>query len=171
MGLYFEHMTQTLDQRKPLEKKVENVAERDRLESRRWFEIFENPDADVHDILRADFRLEELLLFTESETVRLESIERLLNHLEPLRKKEALSRVEEFQSIHGLMSLAEVLKLHTKTVDIESLTLRIYGFTLSNSTVVSSIAHQKFLEVLQVLPADKKRDVTSRVSDLLEATR
>ena len=171
MGLYFEHMIQTLDQRKPLEKKAENIAERDRLESRRWFEIFENPNADVHDILRADFRLEELLLFTESETVRLESAERLLNHLETLRKKETLSRVEEFQSIHGLMSLAEILKLHPKTVDIESFALRIYGFTLSNSTVVSSIAHQKFLEVLQVLPADKKRVVTSRVSDLLEATR
>lgn len=162
-------MTQdTLDSRP--EKKPEQRAERDRLEAERWFELFENSAAEINDILKADFRLEEVLLMTQAESVRIEYTERLFRVLETNRDKENLSIQEELRIIHGLLTLAEILKLNLPET-AATLAPRLYMFTISRSSVVSGVAHQKFVEILGLLPTEQKRAILARISDLIEVRK
>lgn len=143
----------------------------EQLEINRCFEALELEDSKTHEVLKADFRLEELLLFTESPELRIQSLKRLFAPLETLRQKENLDRNQEFLVIHLLLTAGEVLKLHHQEEGIADFALKIYSFSLNSSSVVSGIAHQKFLEVLSTLNPEQKRGVTSKISDLLEATR
>lgn len=162
-------MTHTTQDTKP-EKSPEQRAERDRLEAERWFQLFENSAAEINDILKADFRLEEVLLMTRAESVRTEYTERLFRVLETSRTKENLSIQEELRAIHGLLTVGEVLKLSAAET-VATLAPRLYMFTSARSAVVSGIAHQKFVEILGSVQTEQKRAIMARVSDLIEAQK
>lgn len=159
--------TQTLDT-KPEVK--ENQAERDRLEAERWFAIFEHPQAEARDILKADFRLEEVLIFTESETVRTTYLARLFQLIAPARQKDQLERTEEFRAIHALLTAGEVLK-HSAAGTRQRFAGELYQHSTAPSAVVSGIAHQKFTELLGGLEVKEKKALLAQVSNLLEASQ
>lgn len=144
--------------------------EKERLEAERWFKIFEDPHTELRDLLKADFRLEEVLLLTRYEGVRAHFIERLFNLIEQYRLKEEMSHREELKAIHALLTIGEVLKQGSEET-LSTYAVKVYSFTFSSSSVVSGIAHQKFVELLNNAPETAKRTVMARVSNFLETVR
>jgi hypothetical protein len=140
-------------------------SEQEQSETARWFKLFATSPERAEQ-LKADFRLEQILILTENEKLKETYLEKILDHTENLltKKREKISFKAEFASIHALLTVGEILKQNSPPYLLHRFAPRLYSFSKIKNPVVSGIAHQQFLNVLGTLPTkDQKRKLLEQL--------
>jgi len=116
-------------------------------EAEKWLKVLENRDSGTEEILKADFELEEILFSTENLEMKKDYVEKMLSLMEKIQAKKKLNYREEILAVHLLLTAGEVIKDIGGNF-IRNFAPRIYALSYSPSSVISGLAHQKFLEIL-----------------------
>ena len=142
--------------------------EEERGEAEQWYQEFISTESEPDEALKANLRLEELLLMTEDEGLRDEYLTRLLERsMERSHDKESLDFKDEFFVIHSILTVGEVIKHHNELIKSPH-TARIYGFTQVKSSVITGMAHQKFQEIMANADDTAKKQVMDSVWAMLK---
>ncbi|OHB19899.1 MAG: hypothetical protein A2666_01025 [Parcubacteria group bacterium RIFCSPHIGHO2_01_FULL_47_10b] len=133
--------------------------ENEQAEAERWYRAFISETEDVNELLKANLRLEEILLLSKNERLRNTFVGRVLElAMERCQHKEKLSYREEFFVIHSILTIGEVIRHHKDLINTMHITT-MYTFTRVSSTIVSGLAHQKFQEIIAEADSTTKKKV------------
>lgn len=123
--------------------------EQEQQEAEKYFQAFISA-AEHHEKLKANFRLEKILILTENQELRAEYLEKLLSHIETIttQQEKELSFSDELTAVHSLLTISESLREGASIKLIQQFAPRLYQFTHINNAIISGMAHQQFLSVL-----------------------
>ncbi len=138
--------------------------EEEKQEAEQWCQAFLET-TERHEKLKANFRLERVLILTENQELKAEYIEKLLSHIEQTTsQKESVEYNDEFMAIHAILTVSESLKEGASPELIKDYAPRLYHFSHLENSVISGMAHQQFLDVLGTLSdKDKKKELLGQL--------
>lgn len=131
--------------------------EQEKQEAERWYQRFVTTP-ERQEKLKADFRLEQILILTENQELRSRYIEKLLAHIEHIATQDQeISYEAEFASIHAILTIGETLKQGASEDLVEQYAPRLYRFSHIPNSVISGMAHQQFLNILGSLSQKRQK--------------